>query len=54
VDTSTFKIELSLRAGMMAKSVLEMVGSSRELARLHLAEVAKQFREIDEFLKKGQ
>jgi hypothetical protein len=52
--TAAQKAELEIRAGHLAKASLELTSvSSRDMAHLILVQVAKELRELDEFLKKA-
>lgn len=52
MNESQLRVEIALRAGMMAKACLEMINLDPRFARLQLAEVAKQIRELDLKLQK--
>lgn len=50
-DDSGTRVELGLRGAMLAKASLELLSLDPKLARLQLAEIAKQFNELNKFLK---
>lgn len=53
--TSAENIETTIRAAMIAKSVLEIMNARDvNLARLHLTKAAKEFNELNRFLAKLQ
>lgn len=45
-DESTLRIEIALRAGMIAKAALEMISLSPSLVLLQINEVAKALGEL--------
>ena len=45
-DDSGLRIEIALRAGMIAKSVLEMINLEPQIVPLQINEVAKQLTEL--------
>lgn len=52
MNDASLRIEIAIRAGMMAKACLELINLDPRLARLQLSEVAKQLRELDDKMKK--
>lgn len=52
-DDSAFRVEIGLRAGMIAKAALGMLGKGPRMAQLHLADVIKQVADCDKWLKKA-
>jgi hypothetical protein len=51
-DDSATRVEIAIRAAHLAKTVLELLSLSPELARLQLGQIAQELREMDDFLKK--
>lgn len=53
--SSAKRVELAVRAGHLAKTALELTSTQTSVvARLQLMAVAKQVRELEEFLKKAE
>lgn len=49
---SAIKIEIALRAGVVAKASLELLSLEPEFARLQIQEVAKHLRDLDDFIER--
>jgi hypothetical protein len=45
-DEAALRIEITIRAAMIARSVLEMINMDSELALLQLVEASKQMNEL--------
>lgn len=51
---ASFRIELALRAGQLAKTALELTTASGSgIARIMLADVARNLRDLDKFIEKA-
>jgi hypothetical protein len=53
--SASAKVELAIRAGHLAKCALELTSAQSALvARAQLVAVAKQIRELDEFIREAE
>ncbi|MDR3741619.1 MAG: hypothetical protein P4L40_21580 [Terracidiphilus sp.] len=52
MDDSSLRIEIAIRAALIAKSVLELVNLDPRLASLQLADVMKQVRALEEKVRR--
>ena len=50
-DDSAVRVEIALRAAMLAKSALEVMSMRPQIARMQLAEVMKQAGEFAKYLQ---
>ena len=53
-NDSARRIEKSIRAAMLAKEVLGLVGMSPSVARLQMMEIGNQFHALREFISQGE
>ena len=53
-DNSALRIEITIRAAMIARDVLQMVGMEPQLVRLLLRDVVQQIQALDAKIKAEQ
>ncbi len=54
MDDSTLRIEIALRAGMIAKAALEMVNLDPRLVILQIHQVESQIYDLDAVIRKSR